>query len=93
MGSTVMAAAVSLDGFIAYPDDSVGRLFDWYGNGETEYHLGDEERAMRSTPQTAAFMRDHWRPRLWGAGLQPLRPHQPLERPTRWRRTRLRGHS
>jgi dihydrofolate reductase len=37
--ATVMTHAVaSLDGFIARPDDSVGPLFDWYENGDTELH-------------------------------------------------------
>jgi len=31
-----MQAVVSVDGFIAYPDDTVGPLFDWYFNGDTE---------------------------------------------------------
>lgn len=28
--------SMSLDGFIAYPDGSVGELFDWYNNGDVE---------------------------------------------------------
>lgn len=36
MATVVMQAVVSVDGFIAYPDDTVGPLFDWYGNGDTE---------------------------------------------------------
>ena len=36
MAKVVMQAVVSVDGFIAYPDDSVGPLFDWYFNGDTE---------------------------------------------------------
>lgn len=36
MARVVMQAVVSVDGFIARPDDSVGPLFDWYGNGDTE---------------------------------------------------------
>ena len=31
-----MQAVVSVDGYIAYPDDTVGPLFDWYFNGDTE---------------------------------------------------------
>jgi len=27
---------MSLDGFIAHPDDGVGHLFDWYDNGEVD---------------------------------------------------------
>ena len=36
MARVVMQAVVSVDGYIAYPDDTVGPLFDWYGNGDTE---------------------------------------------------------
>jgi hypothetical protein len=36
MARVVMQAVVSVDGYIAYPDDSVGPLFDWYGNGDVE---------------------------------------------------------
>src|SRR5205823_7676391 len=34
---TVSASfCMSLDGFVAHPDDSVGPLFDWYSNGDVE---------------------------------------------------------
>ena len=36
MARVVMQAVVSADGYIAYPDDTAGPLFDWYGNGDTE---------------------------------------------------------
>ena len=36
MARVVMQAVASVDGYIAYPDDTVGPLFDWYGNGDTE---------------------------------------------------------
>lgn len=35
MARVVIQAVVSVDGFIARPDDSVGPLFDWYVNGDT----------------------------------------------------------
>ena len=31
--------SMSLDGFIALPDDSVGPLFDWYEHGDVEFIL------------------------------------------------------
>lgn len=34
MTTVVMHDVVSVDGFIADPDDQVGPLFDWYGNGD-----------------------------------------------------------
>lgn len=36
MARVVIHAVVSVDGFIALPDDTVGPLFDWYFNGDTE---------------------------------------------------------
>ena len=36
MARVVMQAVVSVDGYIAYPDDTVGPLFDWYFNGDTD---------------------------------------------------------
>ncbi len=40
MPRVVMQAVVSVDGYIAYPDDTVGPLFDWYGNGDSEVTAG-----------------------------------------------------
>jgi dihydrofolate reductase len=36
MTTVVMHSVVSVDGYIAGPDDDVGPLFDWYGNGDVE---------------------------------------------------------
>jgi dihydrofolate reductase len=55
--STIIFAAVSLDGFIAADDDTVGPLFDWYGNGDIEVTFRDEERVFRTTAATADFLR------------------------------------
>ena len=58
MGRTILFAAVSLDGYVARRDDSVGALFDWYGNGDVETTFSDESRVFRVTQQTADFLRD-----------------------------------
>jgi dihydrofolate reductase len=51
------SAAVSLDGFIADVDDSVGPLFDWYGNGDVEWKwTEDQEDPMRTTQASRDFM-------------------------------------
>ncbi|WP_103380348.1 dihydrofolate reductase family protein [Pseudonocardia dioxanivorans] len=36
MARVVMHGVVSVDGFVALPDDTVGPLFDWYFNGDTQ---------------------------------------------------------
>lgn len=46
MATTVMVATVSLDGFIADHDDTVGELFDWYGVGDVEIAPGDPQRSF-----------------------------------------------
>jgi dihydrofolate reductase len=57
MADVIASATVSLDGFIAYPDDSVGALFDWYDAGEVEVPSANPGITFRLTPQSAA----HWR--------------------------------
>jgi dihydrofolate reductase len=42
MARVVMQAVVSVDGYIAYPDDTVGPLFDWYGNGDVVVRANDQ---------------------------------------------------
>jgi dihydrofolate reductase len=36
MATVISNLAMSIDGFVAYPDDSVGELFDWYFDGPVE---------------------------------------------------------
>ena len=59
MGKTIMGAVVSLDGYIARDDDSVGPLFDWYGNGDVEWTWTDrpDEPACRTTKASRDFVK------------------------------------
>ena len=57
MGRAIIFAAVSLDGFVAADDDTVGPLFDWYGNGDVEVTFSDEARVFHTTQETADFLR------------------------------------
>ena len=43
MGKVVSHMTMSLDGFIAEPDDQVGELFDWYGAGDTHVTSANED--------------------------------------------------
>ena len=43
MGKTVAAFTMSLDGFIAGPNDEIGRLFKWYGSGDTAFTVPGTE--------------------------------------------------
>jgi dihydrofolate reductase len=59
VGKTIMSAVVSLDGYIARDDDSVGPLFDWYGNGDVEWTWTDrpDEPASRTTRASRDFVK------------------------------------
>jgi dihydrofolate reductase len=46
VATTVLFAAVSLDGYIAQPDDGVAELFDFYGAGDVEVAPGDPDRVF-----------------------------------------------
>src|SRR4051794_1569197 len=61
MGKTVMAAVVSLDGFIADDNDDVGPLFDWYGNGDVCWAFEGNDREFRTTQASADFVQSYYR--------------------------------
>lgn len=57
MGRTIMGAVVSADGFIAYDDDTVGPLFDWFGNGDVAWAWTEgQEPYLRITQASADFL-------------------------------------
>jgi dihydrofolate reductase len=58
--TVIMGAVVSLDGYIAYPDDTVGALFDWYGNGDVEWYGTDPDRPFRTTRASADYTLEQW---------------------------------
>jgi dihydrofolate reductase len=55
MGVVISSASVSLDGFIARDDNSVGALFDWYGNGEVEVPHAGAFPPFRMTAESARY--------------------------------------
>lgn len=58
--AVVLIATMSLDGFIARPDDSVGPIFDWFSAGEVDVHAGDEQRPFRTDRASADWIREQW---------------------------------
>lgn len=60
MGKVIAGATVSLDGFIARPDDSVGPLFDWYGAGDTTFKTPGGHWSFRVSAASAALLRETW---------------------------------
>jgi dihydrofolate reductase len=58
MSQVISSASMSLDGFVAHPDDLPGRLFDWYDNGEVDVATAAPDLAFKLTPQSAAYWRE-----------------------------------
>lgn len=61
MGKVVVAAAMSVDGYVADPGDQVGPLFDWYGNGDVPIAAGDPDRVFHLTRASADHLGPAWR--------------------------------
>jgi dihydrofolate reductase len=55
MGKVIASASMSLDGFIAFDDNSIGDLFEWYDNGEVEIENEGELPPFHLTPQSAEY--------------------------------------
>ena len=55
MGTVVSSASMSLDGYVALPDDTPGPLFDWYDSGDVEVRTAHPELTFHLTPQSAAY--------------------------------------
>ena len=53
MGKVIALASMSLDGYIAKDDNTIGRLFDWLQNGEVEFTTATEGMTVNLSPQSA----------------------------------------
>jgi dihydrofolate reductase len=56
VGTTIMGAVVSLDGFMADDHDGVGPLFDWLANGDVAWRFPGAEDEVRTTRASADLM-------------------------------------
>jgi dihydrofolate reductase len=56
MGKVIASASMSLDGYIAKGDNSIGHLFDWYQNGEIEVPTASPGIVFHLSPTSA----DYW---------------------------------
>jgi dihydrofolate reductase len=66
MGKVVAQAIMSLDGYVAKQDNTIGRLFDWLQNGEIEIPTPAGDFDVHLTPPSA----EHWR--RWVSSLGAL---------------------
>ena len=66
MGKVITELSVSLDGFVAGPNDGPERplgeggerLFAWYSGGDTEYRLPGTDMVFEVSPQSAELLRE-----------------------------------
>jgi dihydrofolate reductase len=66
VGKVAMGLTMSLDGFIAGPNDGPGqplgeggmRLFEWYSSGDTDYEMPGTDMVFRVSPQSAELLRE-----------------------------------
>lgn len=57
MGKVISTATMSLDGFIAFEDNTVGALFDWYGSGDVAMQTATPGLSFSVTPESAEYLR------------------------------------
>jgi len=58
VAGVIAALTMSVDGFIAHEDDSVGHLFDWYDSGAVAVRWPGMDMVSHVTPASAAYLRD-----------------------------------
>ncbi|HUJ66960.1 MAG TPA: dihydrofolate reductase family protein [Acidimicrobiales bacterium] len=58
MSKVIAGFSMSLDGFIAAPDDSVPHIFDWYGSGTVEFKWPGNDMVSKLTPASASYLRE-----------------------------------
>jgi len=58
MGTIGVGLTMSLDGFIAGPNDSVEHIFDWYFGGDTEVTMPSGTMSVKVSPESAAFLNE-----------------------------------
>ena len=66
MGKVVFNMTMSLDGFVAGPNDGPenglgdggDRLFEWYGSGDTEVPISDGQMVLKVSAESAAILKE-----------------------------------
>jgi len=59
MSKTIAEFTMSLDGFIAGPNDDVRALFGWYFSGDTELHIAGAP-PFKMARASAELLRESW---------------------------------
>jgi dihydrofolate reductase len=56
MGHVISSASMSLDGYIAKADNTVGHLFDWLQNGDVEFPTASPDITLHLTAPSATYL-------------------------------------
>ena len=64
MGQVIASASMSLDGYIAKRDNTIGRLFDWLQNGPVEVRTATPGITLHLSPASAGY----WQEWVGGVG-------------------------
>ena len=60
MGNVIAEFTMSLDGFIAGPNDEVDRLFRWYSGGDTAFPVAGTAMVFKISRASAELLRETW---------------------------------
>jgi hypothetical protein len=71
MGQVISSASISLDGYIAKADNTIGHLFDWLQNGDVEFPTASPDITLHLSAPSATYLNQ------WITGLECpcLRPY------------------
>lgn len=61
MAKVVSSFTMSLDGFIAEPNDDVGRLFKWYTSGDTSFPLPNSDMVFKMSAASLENFQGYFR--------------------------------
>lgn len=60
MGKVITQFTMSLDGFVAGPNDEVWPLLNWYISGDTEFAAATAPRPFKMSRASADLLREEW---------------------------------
>ncbi len=58
MGNVITNLSMSLDGFVARPQDTVEQVFKWYFSGDTDYKMPGTEMVVKVSPVSAELLQE-----------------------------------
>jgi dihydrofolate reductase len=58
MGKVITGITMSLDGFIAGPNDDVSQIFKWYFSGTTAVPMQDGQMVLKVAPESAVLLEE-----------------------------------